>query len=154
MSVISKVMERIVNKALLTHCLTNGLLLHLQFGFLPKRSTNDALLLITQQIQDNLDKGFESRLISLNLSAAFEYGIQDFLLHVNCRIVGPINGHLLRWIKSYLSNRFMLEINSHFWCPPGQCTRSFSLLKILKIESSAMQTIVPFSRWEFPLRTL
>ena len=104
LSVISKVVERIVYKALLTYCLTNDFPPHLQFGFLPKRSTNDALLLITQQIQDNLGKGFESRLIALDLSAAFDNVWHTGLLAKlqNCGITGD----LLRWFKSYLSNIF------------------------------------------------
>ena len=158
LSVISKVMERIINKALLTYCLTNGLFPHLQLGFLPKRSTNDALLLITQQIQNNLDKGFESRLIALDLSAAFAKVWHAGLLAKlqNC----GITGHLLRWFKSYLSNIFpQVPVGDQLssispitsGVPPGSVLGPFlfsfssaTLLKILKITSLAMQMIVPF----------
>ncbi len=65
---------------------------------------NDALLFVTQQIQDNLDKGYESRLIALDLSAAFDRVWHTGLL-VKLKDCG-IAGKLLSWFESYLSNRF------------------------------------------------
>ena len=43
-----------------------------QFGFRKGLGTNDALLMLVHEMQSALDRGHESRLVSLDSSAAFD----------------------------------------------------------------------------------
>ena len=55
--VLSKILERIVYKQLLSHLENNGLLSSFQFGFRSKRSTELAVTYFTDKIRKEIDNG-------------------------------------------------------------------------------------------------
>ena len=57
LSVLSKILERIVYKQLLSHLENNGLLSSFQFGFRSKRSTELAVTYFTDIIRKEVDNG-------------------------------------------------------------------------------------------------
>ena len=83
----------------------NQLLSDTQYGFRSKRSTADLLSLATQVWLRSLDEYGESRVVSLDISKAFDRVWHKGLLH-KFPAYG-ICGAALQWISSYLSNRKM-----------------------------------------------
>ena len=69
---MSKIFERLLAKHLTYFLDINKLLPSSQFGFRKGLSTSDALVCITHDIQVALDAGYESRVISLDFSSAFD----------------------------------------------------------------------------------
>ena len=72
LSVVGKVMERIVNKSLMSFLRHHKLLNDHQYGFQSKRSTADLLSVLFQCWSDALDSGSEVRAVSLDISKAFD----------------------------------------------------------------------------------
>jgi len=103
LSVVGKVMERCVYKHIYNYLLENGITSSNQSGFTPGDSAVNQLLYITNEFGNALDKGKEIRVIFCDISKAFDRVWHRGLLR-KLRSIG-INGQLLTWIDSYLSNR-------------------------------------------------
>jgi len=78
--VLTKLLERIVGKQLLTYLKLHDLLPRLQSAYRTTHSTETALLKVTLDILSALDKGDLVALTLLDLSAAFETVDHDILL--------------------------------------------------------------------------
>lgn len=103
LSVLSKIIEKIVNKRLLTFLENNQLISKNQFGFRRKKSTEDAVLRLTSIIKDHLDMGECCLGVFLDLQKAFDTVSIPILLS---RLeASGIRGLPLKWFKSYLSAR-------------------------------------------------
>ena len=101
--VISKVMERLINKSIMSFLRHHKLLSDRQYGFQSQRSTADLLSVLFQSWSDALDSGSEVRAVSLDISKAFDKVWHDGLLSkLHCY---GISGLLLNWLKDYLSHR-------------------------------------------------
>ena len=103
MPIVAKIMEKIINDKLMRYLETNKMLHPSQFGFRKKHSTLQALLTITQPAEDALDSNQEYRVVSLDISSAF-----DKVWHAG--LISKLNsygvsGCLLKWLQNYLSNR-------------------------------------------------
>jgi hypothetical protein len=72
LSIISKVMEALVNKALWKLIHRHWLISDKQFDFRAGDSTADALTYICQNLHDTMDRKQESRLICLDISRVFD----------------------------------------------------------------------------------
>ena len=70
--VLSKILERIVYKQLLSHLENNGLLSSFQFGFRSKRSTELAVTYFTDIIRKEVDNGNILGAVFIDLSKAFD----------------------------------------------------------------------------------
>ena len=70
--VLSKILERIVYKQLLSHLENNGLLSSFQFGFRSKRSTELAVTYFTDKIRKEVDNGNILGAVFIDLSKAFD----------------------------------------------------------------------------------
>jgi len=103
LSIISKVMEALINKALWSHINKNRLISNNQFGFRAGHSTTDALTFVSQLLHDTKDRRQESRLICLDISRAFDRVWHRGLI-AKLNAIG-VKGSLLKWIEDYLSNR-------------------------------------------------
>ena len=91
--VLSKILERIVYKQLLSHLENNGLLSSFQFGFRSKRSTELAVTYFTDKIRKEVDNGnilvffftlthaFDTVSHSCLLNKLLSYGINNKELH-------------------------------------------------------------------------
>jgi Reverse transcriptase (RNA-dependent DNA polymerase) len=105
LSVISKLLERLVCKQLLIYLKESNLLPTLQSAYSQYYSTETAVLKVVSDILSALDYGNLSVLALLDLSAAF-YRIDHSTLLQRFRVSYGISGTVLNWITSYLSDRF------------------------------------------------
>ena len=104
LSVLSKLLERLVARQLLAHLNSNGLLPRFQSACRAHHSTETAVLKVLSDILLAVDAGDLSALVLLDLSAAFDtvdHGILLRRLDSSHRIVGKAH----HWFQSYLSNR-------------------------------------------------
>ncbi len=112
----SKILERcifnrIYNK--IKHLITN-----LQHGFLRGRSTTTQLLTVLQNIISNLDSNFQTDIIYLDFSKAFD-SVSHKLLILKLKSFG-FCGSLLHWFDDYLTSRtqrVVVEGSCSDWLP-------------------------------------
>ena len=100
LSVLSKILEKIVASQLTEYLELNNLLSESQHGFRPKLSTETALLKISDKIYNNRDNKKISLLLLLDLSKAFD-SVNHNILLCKCKKlnIDPC------WFQDYLSNR-------------------------------------------------
>ena len=96
-------METIVTKQLLTFLETNNLLSDHQYGFQKARSTGDLLAYAVHVWSSALESCGESRVISLDISKAFDRVWHNGLL-AKLPMFG-LHHNLIKWIGSFLSDR-------------------------------------------------
>jgi hypothetical protein len=104
LSVVSKLLERLVAKQLLVYLKDNGLLPDLQSAYLTHRSTETAVLKVLSDILMALDSGNLAVLMMLDLSAAFDSVDHSTLLQRLKKSYG-VSGTVLGWFSSYLDDR-------------------------------------------------
>ena len=103
-SVVSKLLERLVARQLLSHLNFHHLLPPLQSGFRSGHSTETAVIRVLSDILSAVDRGDFAALVLLDLSAAFDTVDHDILIERLRRSFG-ITDSALRWFQSYLSDR-------------------------------------------------
>ena len=104
LSFVSKLIEKVVLKQLLSFLNTEDLFSHSQSAYRPFHSTETILLKVTNDILSALDGGDLSILTMLDLSAAFDTIDHTTLIHRLNTLYG-ISGPALDWFRSYLSGR-------------------------------------------------
>lgn len=104
LSVVSKLLERIVARQLMAYLSTADLLPTLQSGFRPGHSTETAVLQVMSELLQAVDRGDLGSLILLDLTAAFDTVDHDILLQRLQQTFG-IDGNVHRWFRSYLVGR-------------------------------------------------
>ena len=105
LSVLSKVMERLINKAMWKHLDNHKLISDQQFGFRAGHSTSDALTYVAQRLTNTINNREEARVVCLDISKAFDRVWHPGLL-AKLRAVG-FTGKLLDWLTDYLKARSM-----------------------------------------------
>ena len=103
LSVMSKMMERIIFKHLYNHFQDNFLLSVWQSGFRPGFSTITQLIELYQGFCTAVDNEKEIRVVFLDISKAFDKVWHDGLLFKLNKF--GVSGKLLEWIGDYLSDR-------------------------------------------------
>ena len=100
--IISKILER---------CVLNNIKYHLleiinvyQHGFLPRRSCVTNLIDVLHYVGSRLDRGGQIDMVYLDLSKAYDKVHHDVLIQKLRKDCG-FGGNLLRWFRSYLTNR-------------------------------------------------
>ena len=104
LSNLSKVMEKVVYKKLYKYLGDNNLLTDKNSGFKHSDSTVNQLLFITQKIANALDDKHDACIVFLDVSKAFDKVWHKGLLFKLNQM--GITGNALKWIESYLSDRF------------------------------------------------
>jgi len=104
LSVISKLLERLVSKQLLKYLKDNDLLPDLQSAYRGHHSTETAVLKVLSDILSALDTGNIAMLTLLSLSAAFDSVDHNTLLQRLRKSYG-LGGKVIDWFTSYLGNR-------------------------------------------------
>ena len=104
LSLISKIIERVVKSRLTDHLTSNKLLNPHQSAYCKHHSTETALLYIHDHLINAIGSQELSCLCLLDLSAAFDTINHSILLtRLSCWF--GIHGSVLNWFKSYLSSR-------------------------------------------------
>ncbi|CAF4948028.1 unnamed protein product [Pieris macdunnoughi] len=103
LSALSKILERLINKRLVSYLEDKQLLSPNQFGFRAKRSSSDAIHELTDHIVRNLDSHRKCLGIFLDLAKAFDTVSAQILLQ-KLEALG-VRGVQLSLFKSYLSGR-------------------------------------------------
>ena len=102
LSVVCKVLERIVAEVICQYLSENHLLSDRQFGFRPGRSTSDLLLLFSKDWQEALDEGLYTLVVALAITRAFDKVWHTGLVEL---YANGIQGDLLVLLQDYLQKR-------------------------------------------------
>ena len=100
---ISKILEKVILKQLIEYFTDNNILYTSQYGFRKKRSTEHAILELTDTILKHMDQNVTPTTIFLDLSKAFDTLDHHILLH-KLKHYG-LNDSALKLCKNYLSER-------------------------------------------------
>jgi hypothetical protein len=92
LSSISKVLEKIVATKLTDHLLNNNLLYQHQYGFLPKRSTEQNLIQLVNYIAEAINENMYCVGVFLDLKKAFDVCSHEILLAKLQKMGMPIIG--------------------------------------------------------------
>jgi hypothetical protein len=104
LSVVSKLLERIVARQLVL-CLQSSCLLPVfQFGFRSGHSTETAVLRVMSDLLRAVDSGDYAALVLLDLTAAFDIVDHEILLRRLQASFG-LDGPVISWFRSYLPGR-------------------------------------------------
>ena len=103
LSIVGKVMERIIYNCTFDFLMVHGKLTPLQAAYQPKNSTVCQLLELYHRITQALDEGDEIQFIFCDVSKAFDRVWHKGVLQ-KMKMNG-ISGKLWRWYKDYLNNR-------------------------------------------------
>jgi hypothetical protein len=102
LSVVSKLLERLVARQLINYLRSNDLLPSYQSACRPFHSTETAVLRVLSDILKAVDSGDVAALVLLDLSAAFDTVDHDILLRRLNASYG-INGTAIQWFRFYLT---------------------------------------------------
>ena len=103
LSVVSKVMEKIVNKSLMNHMEKRNLLSAHQFGFRSGLGAADLLTSMNHEWLKSLNSGGAVRVLAVDIAGAFDKVSHYGVLH-KLKSYG-ISGDLHRWLSNYLTDR-------------------------------------------------
>ena len=103
LTVVSKIVERVVYNQIEKYMTSQNLFYDLQSGFRSSFSTDTCLTFLTDHIRFQMDKGFYTGMVMIDLQKAFDTVDHDILLHK----VKALGFHDLSvsWLKSYLKDR-------------------------------------------------
>ena len=104
LTVLSKLLERLVARQLLEYLTTSKLLPRLQSAYRAHHSTETAVLRVLADILRAVDSGDLALLTLLDLSAAFDTVDHETLLH-RLEVSYGLGGTVRGWFASYLSGR-------------------------------------------------
>ena len=111
-SCLGKVMEKIIFKYLYNYLEQHNILTKHQSGFRPKDSTVNQLLEIYHVIIENLDKSKDIKFVFCDISKAFDKVWHEGLIYKLSKY--GIDGSLINWFKSYLSDRKQRVVNEGY----------------------------------------
>jgi len=132
LSVVSKLLERLVSSQLVKCLKDNDLLPDLQSAYRPRamHSTDTAVLKVLADLLLALDSGDLAMLTLLDLSAAFDSVDHDTLLKRLQKSYG-LGGQVLNWFASYLCGRVQLVRTS------AACSTSSAVMWAVGLRSTA-----------------
>ena len=108
-NIFSKLLEKLVHNQLLKYLSVNNLFTQKQFGFLPEKSTHEAIFKVVQNVYSNINNKKITGMILLDIAKAFNC-IDHEILYVKMENAG-FSGKVLSWFKSYLDRRQYVIIN-------------------------------------------
>jgi len=104
LSVISKMLERLVARQFVTYLDANCLLPSTQSGFRRGYSTETATIRVLSDLLDAVDRDDTAMLVLLDLSAAFDTVDHGILLE-RLQVTFGVDNSALGWFRSYLAGR-------------------------------------------------
>ena len=105
-------MERLIHSHLFSHLKSLNILCEQQHGFRPGRSCESQLITTLNDITKTIDSGFQTDIIFLDLSKAFDK-VPHYSLCNNLSYYG-IRGKILLWIRNFLTNRHQCVVLDGF----------------------------------------
>ena len=99
---IGKLFDKLVNRQLVRFLTDNNILSQTQFGFVPKRSAIDQLLVLTHNIYSALDRRCTYNMIFLDFAKAFDRVSHHDLI---TKLTSFANTSTTRWFEDYLTDR-------------------------------------------------
>ncbi|CAH2087990.1 unnamed protein product [Euphydryas editha] len=103
LTIISKILEKLINKRLVNYLQQRKIISDNQFGFIKNRSTEDATILLTETITKHIEDKSKVIGVFLDLSKAFDTVSIQILLS-KLETIG-VRGIVLDIFRSYLSSR-------------------------------------------------
>ena len=108
-NVFSKLMEKIVHRQMLKYLLENRMISDNQFGFLPGRSTHEAIFKTVQNVYSAINNNKLLGMLLLDIAKAFNCIDHDILyLKMDAAGFGPM---VIHWFKSYFKQTQQVIIN-------------------------------------------
>ena len=101
---VSKIVERVVQKRLENHMIINNLCSVKNYGYKKGHSTELLLAKVVDDLFNSFDKNIPTIVILLDLSAAFDTVDHKKLLEILENEIG-ITGIALKWFESFIANR-------------------------------------------------
>jgi hypothetical protein len=115
LSSISKLIEKIANKRLMTYLESHKFLSDTQYGFRSNRSSDDAVLRLVNAITNYVDRNKKCIGVFLDLQKAFDTVSIPILL-TRLDNIG-VRGNALMWFQDYLSDRSQcVRVDNHYSC--------------------------------------
>nr|CAI5864641.1 unnamed protein product [Callosobruchus analis] len=108
LSIMSKVMETVINTQLLKYLDNNNIIHDRQYGFRKHRSTGDLLAYVTHMWNRAIENHGESRVVALDISKAFDRVWHEGLL-AKLAAYGLPPG-LRQWLNSFLNDRSLFVV--------------------------------------------
>ena len=116
-NIFGKNLEKLVHRNLLTYFLNHGIISDRQYGFLPGRSTHEAIFDLSRHIYSSLNNKKVMGLLFLDISKAFDCILHERLLFkldaIGCDQI------VISWFRSYLTRRQIVTYND-IESPPCQ----------------------------------
>ena len=100
---MGKLLERLINQAIMTHLSHHNLINDAQHGLLPKRSCHTNLLLYLELLTSCIDKGLDIDVLCLDFEKAFDK-VPDKRLLKKVQAHG-VCGKVYSWIENWLMDR-------------------------------------------------
>jgi len=116
LSLVSKVLERIVHNRVSKYLSANSLLSDQQFGFRAGSSTQEALLSITNDWHQLLSSNRQIGVVFFDIKKAFDSVPHSQILDSLAKF--GISGPLLSWFSNYLSGRLQRVVLDNSSSPP------------------------------------
>ena len=108
-NIFGKNLEKLVHRSLLRYFLESGVISDKQYGFLPGRSTQDAIFDLIRHIHSSINNKKLMGLLFLDISKAFDCIIHKRLLK-KLELVG-CDPNVIKWFESYLTRMQVVLYN-------------------------------------------
>ena len=105
-----KIFERLIKKKLLS--LTSHLIDYRQHGFLEQRSCTTNMVNYCDSLSLSLNENITSHVVYFDFAKAFDSVNHDILLN-KLKVMYGIDGTLLKFLTSYLQNRYQRVVVSN-----------------------------------------
>jgi hypothetical protein len=118
--IVSKLLEKLVQRQPISHLDAAHALPDIQFAFRKDHSTEDALVLVTDSLAAARDSGLSTAVCFLDMSKAFDKVKHAFLVEELFNV--GITGQSLKWFCCYLSGRKQQVQTPHLKGPVCACS--------------------------------
>ena len=108
-NIFGKNLEKIVHRNFLQYLLRHGIISDRQYGFLPGRSTHEAIFDLSRHIYSSINNKKIMGLLFLDISKAFDCIIHERLI-VKLRAIG-CDPTVISWFRSYLRREQTITYN-------------------------------------------
>ena len=109
-NIFSKVLEKLVHKQVLKYLMDHKLLSNFQYGFLPGRSTHEAVVRMVKDIYSSINQKKLMGIMSLDIAKAFNC-ISHNILYSKMKESG-FSDMVINWFRSYLNRSQKVTIGS------------------------------------------